>query len=108
MPRERENTRVKDLPDIALLATTGPYDAHDLLDAFTKTFKFRNTHEVPAALPAPSAKWAEPYARMAQEDGLKWATIEELVEAVRAFIDPVLSARQQTWDPATWTWRETR
>lgn len=105
MPRERENTRVKDLPDIALLASTGPFDADDLLKAFEQTFTFRATHGLPLTLPAPPASWAAPYARMAREDGLRWATIDELVTVVRAFIDPVLARRSGSWTPQTWDWR---
>ena len=41
MPRARPNSRVKDLPDIALLATTQPIDAKRLRAAFDQTFTFR-------------------------------------------------------------------
>lgn len=37
LPRARENTRVKDLPDIALLATTGPFSARALRAALEAT-----------------------------------------------------------------------
>ena len=104
MPRERENSRVKDLPDIALLATTGTYDAGELLEAFTAIFAFRNTHDLPAAVPSPPASWAAPYARMVREDQLKWSTIDELVTSVRAFINPVLAGHPGSWDPETWAW----
>lgn len=106
MPRERENSRVKDLPDMALLATTGAYDARELLEAFKVTFRFRNTHQLPSAVPNPPASWAAPYARMAREDQLKWTTIDELLEAVRAFIDPILAGRPGRWEPEIWAWVE--
>ncbi len=43
MPRPRENSRVKDLPDIALLAQTGTFEAQRLRDAIQQTFSFRAT-----------------------------------------------------------------
>ena len=104
LPRERENSRVKDLPDMALLATTGPFDADDLLAALRQTFSFRATHELPASLPAPAGSWEAPYARMAREDQLPWATLGDVEVAVRAFIDPVLARRAGQWKPETWTW----
>ncbi|HEX3532204.1 MAG TPA: nucleotidyl transferase AbiEii/AbiGii toxin family protein [Thermoanaerobaculia bacterium] len=44
MPRSRPNTRVRDLPDIALLAMTGPIEGAALRLALDKTFGFRGTH----------------------------------------------------------------
>ena len=41
MPRSRINTRVKDLPDIALLATARPIDSAKLQAALEQTFSFR-------------------------------------------------------------------
>jgi hypothetical protein len=53
MPRARPNSRVKDLPDLALLASAGPLEAERLRAALEQTFTFRKTHALPAALPAP-------------------------------------------------------
>ena len=47
------NTRVKDLPDIALLATIQPLEARRLRAALERTFEFRATHPLPASLPDP-------------------------------------------------------
>lgn len=105
LPRERENSRVKDLPDMALLATTGPFDAGALRDAINATFAFRKTHDVPTALPAPPPSWRAVYARMAAQDQLAWGDIDALTVAVRAFLDPILDGRTGTWDATTWAWR---
>ena len=51
LPRLRPNTRVKDLPDIALLGTTQPLDAARLRMALAQTFEFRGTHAVPSSFP---------------------------------------------------------
>jgi hypothetical protein len=44
IPRHRPNTRVKDLPDIALLATARAHDAQRLRAPMEQTFAFRGTH----------------------------------------------------------------
>ena len=58
LPRSRPNTRVRDLPDIALLATTGPINEVELRLAFERTFRFRGTHSLPTSFPRrpPSGK----------------------------------------------------
>jgi len=63
MPRLRPNSRVKDLPDIALLASAQPIDAKRLRDAFEQTFTFRKTHALSATLPEPPAAWTTPTKR---------------------------------------------
>jgi Nucleotidyl transferase AbiEii toxin, Type IV TA system len=104
LPRPRPNTRVKDLPDIALLGTTQPLDAGRLRMALTQTFEFRSTHAVPSSLPDPSASWSTPYRELARENELAWTTLEELTVAVGAFLNPVLSGKDGVWRPAEWVW----
>lgn len=105
MPRTRPNTRVKDLPDLALLATTRELDARRLRAAFDQTFAFRKTHPVPASVPLPPPAWESPYAAMAKEDDLAWATLDEVTAAVQAFLDPVLGGEAAgIWTPSTWKW----
>lgn len=103
---DRFLARVKDLPDMALLAQTGGFDSRHLRDALEKTFGFRHTHELPPSLPDPPATWTAPYARMAAEDELPWRTLAEVTGAVRAFLDPLLRAPKvkATWSPAVWKW----
>ncbi len=106
LPRARPNSRVRDLPDIALLATTGPIDARRLRQAIEKTFEFRGTHPVPALIPAPPAFWEAPYATMAATDELPWPTLSGLSEAVSSFLDPILrSTDEGRWEPGEWRWR---
>jgi len=105
MPRTRPNSRVKDLPDLALIATAGPRQASLLNAAIEQTFAFRGTHAVPERLPVPPATWEAPYATMAREDLLPWSSLAEVFEAAGAFVDPVLAKPADlVWDPATWTW----
>lgn len=105
MPRARPNSRVKDLPDIALLATVQRIEAQRLRQALEQTFGFRRTHPLPVMLPDPLAAWATPYATMAREDQLVWPTLDEVTNAAKAFLDPVLAGDvDRIWDPDAWRW----
>lgn len=105
MPRERPNSRIKDLPDIALLAKVNRLDARSLSTALEQTFTFRNTHRVPTSVPAPIDAWQSPYRKLAKEDQLQWSTLDEVASSVQAFLDPVLQGNlDATWDPDGWKW----
>lgn len=104
MSRRSPNSRVKDLPDIALLATARPLDAAKVRAAIERTFKHRATHTIPQALPDPAHGWKPVYERIARVDDLPWKTIEDLVDVVRRFIDPLLYGITGTWNPQGWTW----
>jgi hypothetical protein len=75
LPRKRPNSRVKDLPDIALLAGVKALDSKLLRAALEQTFQFRKTHHLPAAFPAPLPSWEAPYEAMAREDQLLGARL---------------------------------
>ena len=105
MPRARPNTRIKDLPDIALLATTRPLEAVRLRSALERTFEFRATHSIPSSLPDPPANWSIPYREMARANELAWTTLEQLTTAVTGFINPLLADSGRIWRPAEWKWQ---
>ncbi len=104
LPRERVNTRVKDLPDLALLASLGSLDGSALRQAIDATFSFRKTHAVPATVQDPPPSWEPVYERMAADDDLPWKTIADLLVAVRSFLDPVLGGSRGSWDEEAWSW----
>ncbi len=104
MPRTRMNTRVKDLPDIALLAGIQPLQAARVRKALEQTFTHRATHPVPAALPDPPASWSTSYQQMARENELAWPTLQELTTAVATFMNPILGGARGAWNPASWLW----
>jgi predicted nucleotidyltransferase component of viral defense system len=107
MPRGRPNTRVKDLPDLALLGTIRSLDAARVREAIERTFGSRRVHPVPAYLPSPPQAWTVPYARMAELDELPWRTLAEVEAVARAFLDPLLASENDArWDPGSWTWNE--
>jgi hypothetical protein len=104
LPRERPNSRVKDLPDLALLAGSGPFVGSRLRAAIEATFNFRGSHTAPASLPPPPSQWTQRYEVLARDDDLPWATLEEVYAAARAFLDPVLADRAGEWDAKTGRW----
>lgn len=103
--RKAENSRVKDLPDMGLLAMTGEFDMDELRGSVQATFSSRGTHPVPTRLPEPPSSWGPIYERMAQQDDLAWATLDTVYEAARAFLDPVLAAGGGRWRPDSWRWQ---
>jgi len=105
MPRDRVNSRVKDLPDMALLASVRAIRASDLRSAIERTFSHRKTHGIPLAIPDPPTIWKPVYQEMQESDGLPWKDIDELVKAVRAFIEPVLMKEQGMWNSESWHWK---
>ena len=107
LPRSSENSRVKDLPDLALLGQTGSFRAEELRIAIDRTFAFRGTHEVPKRVPAPPESWATPYERMASIDHLPWPDLQVVRAAVGAFLDPILSDATGIWSPSNWRWENT-
>lgn len=106
LPRPRPNTRVKDLPDIALLASIRQIEAQKLRAAILQTFTFRQTHAIPLSLPMPPPEWEAPYARIALVDELRWLDLTEVFAAASAFLDSLLSGDSPaTWNPADWSWQ---
>ncbi|MCK5689159.1 nucleotidyl transferase AbiEii/AbiGii toxin family protein, partial [Myxococcota bacterium] len=105
VPRKRPNSRVKDFPDIALLATVRDIDGTALRSAIEQTFEHRATHPVPTSIIAPPNSWAIVYERIAANDGLQWSTLPELTRAVQYFLNPVLAGNAQIWkaDEGRWT-----
>lgn len=105
LPRSRPNTRVKDFPDLALLAEAGSIDSNVLATALEKTFSFRGTHSLPSSTPMPPEAWKSVYETMAREDGLPWKSLAEVTLAVREFLDPILAGEVGlVWNPSSRCW----
>ena len=107
LPRQRLNSRVKDFPDLALLASVRPIEAAALRATIDRTFEKRATHHVPSVMPQPPTEWEPTYARLAESDALAWKTLDELTDRVRRFLDPVLDDPSGSWDPQDWSWSGT-
>ncbi len=108
----RGSTRVKDLIDLALIATLGTVEARVLAAALEETFARRGKHALPSALPAPPSEppmgqiWAVAYTKMAGDVGLDPRVARGHATAAR-FVDPVLDGscgEAARWNPATEVW----
>lgn len=108
LPRKRPNSRVKDLPDLALLGTIRAIEGARLRAAIEQTFAFRATHDRPTTLPEPPPEWRDTYAAIAADDSLPWPTLADVFESAKAFIEPVLSPSPMAaiWTPTAGRWGE--
>lgn len=104
MPRERPNSRVKDLPDLALMARIRDFEAAALREALDWTFGKRKMHPVPSELPQPPEFWGPVYERLARFNELPWDTLEEVYRAARRFLDPLLGGSPSRWSSETQSW----
>lgn len=100
------STRVKDLIDLATMASLFGFQASRLRRTLETTFASRGTHALPTALPSPPPQWRVAYRRMAVEVGLD-PDMSAGHRQAGAFLDPVLSGivpDDARWDPARYTW----
>ena len=104
LPRKTENSRVKDLPDIALLAGNKALKSTNIWAAIETTFSSRKTHEIPSSLPKPPASWKPIYEKMAKEEKMPWKSLDDVFTAASGFLDPILSKQEVSWDPEQWLW----
>ena len=85
LPRERENSRTRDLIDLVLLTQQGLPPKERVLRALHATFNRRKTHPLPPKLDPPPESWREPYAALAVEYGLSASTIEAAYDDLSAY-----------------------
>lgn len=106
IPREQENSRLKDLIDIGLLANHDVIDAKRLFHSVEATFTFRNTHKLPTELPSTPQFWSDLYPRLRDENDLRWPTLDELAQNCSEFFDPLLQTPYSLdhWDPKRAGW----
>ena len=91
VPRIRANSRVKDLVDMALLIESGGMDKLRIMDALRLTLNRRESHELPADLRPPPAKWQIPFQALAEECKLP-ADAAEVFAGVSKYFQEVLNS----------------
>lgn len=100
-----ESSRVRDWVDILLMARWEGLHATRLRRALQATFEGRATHPLPSHMPSPPASWARVFRRIAEQTALGYSNLEEAHQAMRQFLDPVLSGQAQgEWNPVHWQW----
>jgi len=101
------SSRVRDLVDILLIATTSEIEGRNLSRAMLSIFNARTSHEAPTELQDPPSEWERSFPRLQREIGLKWSTLGEVRNAARQFLDPVLRGEVTgTWKPSGWDWTD--
>jgi predicted nucleotidyltransferase component of viral defense system len=107
LPRAQENTRVKDLVDLVIIADTEGVEADRLTRSVAATFAVRGTHPIPDRLPEPPASWVQPFATIAVEAvNLSTTSLAEGHALAAQFWDPFLGhgAVDGIWHPAQRRW----
>ena len=108
LPRDQDNTRVKDLVDLVALAAMESVDGDWLTDSVWATFGTRATHEPPDTLPQPPARWSNAFAALlAESPGTPIARLEEGYDLAARFWNPVLAHETSGmgWEPVARQWR---
>ncbi len=107
-PRDKPNSRMKDIVDIGLLAAHESFDFPPLRKSIEATFAARDTHPIPRDIPECPTAWRHRFKAVRERDGLKWADFDELEALVQRFIRPVIDdepANNQTWSPEEQSWQ---
>ena len=71
LPRQKPNSRVKDLVDIVLLTRNFKINKERMAESLKRTFKLRKTHSIPGELSPPPAAWGKTFSELADESELK-------------------------------------
>ena len=110
LPRTQENTRVKDLVDLVIIAATDEVEADRLSRSVEATFAIRATHPLPERLPEPPPAWQHPFTIIAAEVvSLPLADLRHGHALAAQFWDPFLArqAARHVWLPHERRWSGT-
>lgn len=86
LPRSPQNSRVKDLVDLALLIDDDQLDRRRVANALRLTFARRRTHALPVGLNMPPEDWQTSFGALAEECGLD-SDIVTVFDIVRKFFE---------------------
>ena len=82
---DRDNSRVKDLPDMLLLIDNGLAPDAELAGVVEHVFAARGTHPVPDTLPDPAPAWVVQYPREVVHLDVSARTLAEAMSTLRTF-----------------------
>ena len=105
LPRAVENTRARDLVDLAWFIRHFTFRSEALATACAATFERRATHAWPPVIDVPPESWTRPYRAWRAELHLAEPTAAAAASSVRSFLRPVFAGRPElTWDPGAREW----
>ena len=85
LPRDRINSRTRDLIDLVLMIDQGLLHVEQVIPALRATFERRATHSLPHKLEPPPESWREPYSALAADYNIRANTIETAYEHISAY-----------------------
>jgi hypothetical protein len=99
------STRIKDFIDILLISEASGLEADRVRNSIETVFGSAGTHVIPGTLSDPPEEWSLGFASLANDVGLDTNSLVAAAQAVRQFIDPVLSGTARgRWDPEPESW----
>jgi predicted nucleotidyltransferase component of viral defense system len=107
LPRQQENTRVKDLIDLVILATTERVESDRLARSTEATFRVRGTHPIPQRFSEPPNTWSHTFVRLSEDAALlPTSDLREGYALAARFWDPFLDkdAAGHIWFPDQRIW----
>ena len=93
---DRQNSRVRDLPDLVLLIEDGVTATPGLRAIVSHVFDQRGTHDLPKELSDPPSSWRDTYPATARDMDVTAATLDEAMALVRAFWASLISTNQES------------
>jgi hypothetical protein len=104
-PRSVENSRLKDLVDILLLAGLDMSIQADHLRAAVEAVFYTRGDVLPAQLSQIPHSWRTRFSQIAPELELPYENLDQAIAAVAIFIDPILAGEGiGVWKPELWKW----
>ena len=105
LPRDVENTRVRDLVDLVWFIRHFTFRSEALAIACIATFERRASHSWPPVIDVPPESWTRPYVVWRTELDLPEPTPAAAASSIRRFLEPVyLGLTGMSWNPATQEW----
>lgn len=104
-PRDRQNTRVKDLADMIWFVERYSFASAALIDAGVATFDRRDEHRWPPEIPTVPDSWSRPYGALRKEMGLDPETPAAARDKLVLFLQPVLTGERGMRSEKGIVWR---
>lgn len=107
LPRDVENTRARDLVDLAWFVRHFTFRSDTLAIACIATFQRRATHSWPPVIDVPPGSWTRPYGVWRAELDLAEPTPAAAAATLRSFLEPVyFGVTGRSWELAAQEWRK--
>ena len=98
-------SKLEDLVDLLTIASLGELDGVEFYQAICASFSYHRTGSIPRRLPDPPTSRERSFNRMAVEAGLQTDNLLAAYEALKGYLEPVLTGLQTgKWNPLEWKW----